>query len=56
MSTLVIILTVFACIGLAGIVFYGMYRKEKEKLEEENELDDYHDKELNSNYDDYEHS
>jgi len=53
MSELIIILTAFACIGLAGFIFYGIFLKEKERLDEENEVDDYRDEELNSIYDDY---
>lgn len=52
MTDFIIILTIFACVSLAGIVFYGIFVKEKER-EEEIENDDYRDEELNSTFDDY---
>ena len=54
MTNFIIILTAIVCIGLAGIVFYGIFVKERDKQREEDELtDDYRDEELNSVYDDY---
>lgn len=54
MSELAIILTVIVCIGFAGLFFYVIYKKEKVRLKEEEELtDDYRDEELNSVFDDY---
>jgi Na+/H+ antiporter NhaB len=53
MTKFIIILTVIACISLAGVVFYSIFAKEKERDDKTDETDDYRDEELNSVYDDY---
>ncbi|MFW6246786.1 MAG: hypothetical protein ACOC22_01225 [bacterium] len=49
MSEFIIVLTVIACICLAGIVFYGIFVKAKEEQED----NDCRDEELESIYDNY---
>ncbi len=49
MTTTIIILTVFACFGLAGIVFFGIFVKEKSKEKDTS----YYDEELNGHFNDF---